>query len=411
MSMQRRFSFMLALVCGCTSVGATSGDGGSRADSGSRADGGLHAVPDGSHLATDAAPPSYDAATDPSIPNHPSPCPVTGAEPGAWVDITPPRVALNDPAEYGPNAFVVNPQDSANLVLGTSKGGIWRTTDCGASWEHINTGRNGALLDGGRNWTMAIDAQNPNVIYTVAGHGSGEATGLWKSVNQGRDWDQILSPEVLGTFEQGSVSMVVVDPTRSSHIFALPHFNCGADTCLAESEDSGATWTLKRGTPPGGEGFGFAVESHDVWYWMKGYGGFYRTTDAGMTWELLGQEDGYSYRDFWKAPDGTRYVPAAFNIIRSSDGANWEALPNSPGVATLTGSATSLFAGAGSCVGPFGEPIPPVSTALLSDPTSWRRLEGPALTWGVQQLAHDSGHGVLYVSACRSGFWRVNVGP
>lgn len=380
-----------------------------RTDSGTpRADGGTGASDSGTPRdagVRDAGP------VDPPITKTPSPCPAANAPFGTWEDITPPGANLSEP-EFGINNFVVNPQDSAIITVGTSKQGIWRSTDCGAHWEHINTGRNGAILDSGRQWSMVIDPQEPNTIYTVSGHGAANSGGLWKTTNGGRDWDQILSKEVMSAFESGAVSYVVMDPTRSQHLLVAPHFACVGShgpTCLAESSDGGKTWTVRDGTPSAGEGFGLVMESQDTWYWMKGFGGMYRTTNAGGSWSLVGQEQGYSYNAFYKAPDGARYVPAAFSIITSKDGVKWNNLANSPGAQMLTGTATTIWASAGSCVGPFDKPIEPISYASVTNPTSWTTLAGPKLSYGAQQISYDPDHKLLYVSACRSGLWRIHT--
>src|SRR5258706_12068492 len=66
---------------------------------------------------------------------------------GVWEDIDPPELRSTRPGPmdcpYGGD-FVIDPNDGATIYLGSCEQGIWKSIDCGASWVHINTGRNGA---------------------------------------------------------------------------------------------------------------------------------------------------------------------------------------------------------------------------------------------------------------------------
>ncbi len=99
---------------------------------------------------------------------------------GTWQNITPPTLDIAEwcalyngtcpsPATSangqigtatGPTLFVLDPSHPGTVYLGTSSLGIWKSTDCGSTWVHINTGQNGAVLDAGRNWTMVVVPTN-----------------------------------------------------------------------------------------------------------------------------------------------------------------------------------------------------------------------------------------------------------
>src|SRR5258707_10812982 len=68
--------------------------------------------------------------------------PCASAQVGVWENITPPGV-LADPnfkaqKGFGTNAFLIDGSNSANITLGTDHMGIYRTTDCGATWTKID---------------------------------------------------------------------------------------------------------------------------------------------------------------------------------------------------------------------------------------------------------------------------------
>ena len=280
-------------------------------------------------------------------------CPAIDAgvgDAGAWVNITPPQVTLDGDASvgagknFGTNAFVIDPSNSATLYLGTSGQGIYKTTDCGATWAHVNTGRNGATLDNGRQWAMLIDPTDPNVLYANSGYGT---SGILKSTNGGVDWDQFLSPDVAKNFIFGGfVGGIAMDPTNHAHLILWPHFNCCDDAgttcndnCLLESENSGGSWTridVDGGTAQ--EGYGMMIvrdpsspDNSKHWFLAETFGGLYETTDEGLSWHLVANASGYAYPSIYVAPDNSYSVPAAFNVIESdSGGSTWAEIPGSP---------------------------------------------------------------------------------
>ena len=116
---------------------------------------------------------------------------------GEWENITPSDVSL-DPAfdtpageNYGVHSFVIDPTNTANVFLGTSAQGIYKTSNCGATWSKVNTVENADIIDGGRQWTFVIDPSDPQTMYTNTGYG---ASNAWKSTNGGTDWKQLVDP-------------------------------------------------------------------------------------------------------------------------------------------------------------------------------------------------------------------------
>jgi hypothetical protein len=117
---------------------------------------------------------------------------------GTWQEITPPDVkaglASATPKDAGGTfSFAVDPVNSGTIYVGTVYQKMWKSTDCGATWAQLGTGRHAGSWDHAMNWTFAVDPIEPNVVYTNSGYGT-QGSGLLKSTNAGLDWDVVWPP-------------------------------------------------------------------------------------------------------------------------------------------------------------------------------------------------------------------------
>ena len=173
------------------------------------------------------------------IPHATGKCDGLGAV-GQWENITPPNIKL-EPPYTGPITALEDPQNSGTIYTTTYRSGVFKSTDCGATWTKTNTGRNGAHLDTGAIWSAVIDPVAPKTLYALTGYGD---AGLWKTTNAGVNWDQILPS---GTGMPGFVARVNLDPTNHLHVIINFHDNCTmghTPVCIGESKDGGATWKV-----------------------------------------------------------------------------------------------------------------------------------------------------------------------
>jgi hypothetical protein len=383
---------------------------------------------------------------------------------GTWQNITPPTLDIaewctpyngtcpqpGDTANgqigtYGTNAFVLDPIHRGTVYLGTSSLGLWKSTDCGSSWVHIDTGTDAATIDAGRNWTMLIDPTNSQVLYTVAGYGQG---GVYKSTNGGVDWTQILTQNILdatgatpcaSTADQevcggfgAFMEKITMDPTDNLHLLAGFHSDCAGTTplpgatvdsaggwgCLAESIDGGTTWTLTTSAIPwsGLDGPGQTMIDAKTWFYgTNGPDGLWRTTTGGVSvggapaWTQV--FDGSVNGSVYVATDGT-YYSGGGNVIWSADsGLTWTAVPNSPGPPSVNGSTpmvddgTTLYLGDGSAMywtAPLASPGSAFASIASTPATPVNAsTESPAA-----YVDYDASHHLLYSSNLGGGFWR-----
>jgi len=102
-------------------------------------------------------------------------------------------------------ALAIDPQRPTTLYAGTD-GGVYKSTDGGASWRAINT----TGLTNRNVWALAIDPQTPTTLY--AGTRGG---GVYKSTDGGARWQAINTG--LTNLE---VRALAIDPQTPTTLYA-----------------------------------------------------------------------------------------------------------------------------------------------------------------------------------------------
>lgn len=135
--------------------------------------------------------------------------------------------------------LAVHPTNSNIIFAGSVYGGIYKTTDGGATWRPVFDST--AYLSIG---CITIDKTNPNIMYAGTGDPSTSFTaftgnGVYKSTNGGETWSY------LGLAQTGVVAKIEIHPTNSQVLFAATMgFLMRRDTNkgLYKSTDGGVTW-------------------------------------------------------------------------------------------------------------------------------------------------------------------------
>ena len=101
------------------------------------------------------------------------------------------------------------PSQPLTFYMGSTGGGVWKTTDAGHTWSNISDG----FFPVGSMGAIEVSLSNPNVIY--AGTGSSKirsnvsiGRGMYKSTDAGKTWTFI------GLRDAGQISTIRVDPTN-----------------------------------------------------------------------------------------------------------------------------------------------------------------------------------------------------
>jgi hypothetical protein len=351
---------------------------------------------------------------------------------GTWENVTPAQLdsknwcvpggacAAGAKGTYGTNAFVLDPNNSGTVYLGTSSLGVWKTTDCGGSWVHINTGTNAKEVDAGRNWSMVIDPTNSQTVYTVAGYAG---SGFYKTTNGGKDWQQMFPADLLATFPAQGIEKLAMDPTNSLHLTASFHNPCtksptgGGDwACIAETKDGGTSFTLTNSAENWSEGDGQTMVGDETWFFSSGGGQIFRTTDAGAKWDVV--YNGFATGNYnssgciYTAADGTFFTGGGRGMVHSTNGTAWQILPNAPqmggpnGGCSIVGDGTNLYVS----MGLFAYSPPNKDwfwSSSESNPKTWVQMNNPAVVTGAGWLDYDRDHHLLYSSNSTGGFYRV----
>ncbi|HEV8248246.1 MAG TPA: hypothetical protein VGP93_20865, partial [Polyangiaceae bacterium] len=349
---------------------------------------------------------------------------------GVWENVSPPE--FSNPSNLETWAVAVNPLDGAvfasagNITSGCGGSGqppcvatgVFKSTDCGASWAKISTGRGASSLETGDPWALKIDPVNPDNMFIDNGYGSPPT--LFKSTNGGVDWDP-LSPDasnVLGG-NNNFVQAVAMDPADPEHLVVTFHENCSAPfnpNCLSETTDGGTSWREFSGPD---ELTGWAEASNVsilgttdfLLGTPAGWGGFF-SSDSGATWTKVMTGPLYgSYGSSARiAPDGTAYIGMAntgvFFSQAGSDkplGAEWTLLPGPQRQASVVmEDGVNLYVAWGwdANAKPFySTPLEGLTTA---NPPVWTNMNSD-VHGGPNMMEYDPNHHVLYAACPAQG--------
>ncbi|HEY4658406.1 MAG TPA: glycosyl hydrolase, partial [Gemmatimonadaceae bacterium] len=194
------------------------------------------------------------------------------------------------------------PSQPQTFYMGSTGGGIWKTTDAGHNWVNVSDGQ----LPVGSMGAIEVALSDPNVVY--AGTGSSKirsnvsiGRGVFKSTDAGRTW------AFIGLRDVGQIATIRVHPTNPNLVFvaALGNpFAPNVERGVFRSTDGGRTWRkvlyLSDSTgaadlelQPGSPNVVFASMwrgQRKPWTIISGAreGGLYKSTDGGDTWTKLG---------------------------------------------------------------------------------------------------------------------------
>lgn len=218
--------------------------------------------------------------------------------------------------------------------------GIYRSLDGGQTWKNMGLNKSERISD------IIIHPNNPDIVWaSVQGPlwTSGGERGLYKTVDGGENWKQVLTPED----EWTGVTSLVIDSTNPDRLYAATwsrqrlvatYVGTGPGAGIHTSKDGGETWTeLKTGLPEGNMGkIGLAISpiKPDVIYAAieidNRKGGVYRSENKGASWTKMSDEVGggtgpHYYQEIYADQHQFDRIYIASNYSKVSDdgGKTW----------------------------------------------------------------------------------------
>jgi PKD repeat protein/photosystem II stability/assembly factor-like uncharacterized protein len=128
------------------------------------------------------------------------------------------------------------PGNVNTIFVGTGAGGMWKSTDAGATW---NTNTNSLEVLGCSD--LAINPTNTNIMYLATGDidaGDTYATGVLKSTDGGVTWNP--TSLTWGVSSQRRIGRLLINPLNPNILFAATSVG------IYRTNNAGTNWTLIR---------------------------------------------------------------------------------------------------------------------------------------------------------------------
>ncbi|HUA86842.1 MAG TPA: hypothetical protein VMB85_23455 [Bryobacteraceae bacterium] len=193
------------------------------------------------------------------------------------------------------------PSEPLTFYMGSTGGGVWKTTDAGHTWVNVSDGFFKVASMG----AIEVSLSNPDVVY--AGTGSSKirsnvsiGRGIYKSTDAGKTWSFI------GLRDAGQIATIRVDPRNADVVYVAAlgdPFVPNPERGVFKSTDGGKTWNkvlflsndlgaADLEIQPGNPSVLFACMwrgQRKPWTIISGGhdGGIYKSTDAGEHWTKL----------------------------------------------------------------------------------------------------------------------------
>ncbi|MBI3850749.1 MAG: SBBP repeat-containing protein [Verrucomicrobia bacterium] len=252
--------------------------------------------------------PTLRGGTDAFIAKIANSLPATRTLSGStWSSVGPAPVASGQAPTCQPvsgriTGVAAHPTDTNIIYIAAASGGVWKTTNGGASWTPLTDGQ-ATLMMG----AVALAPSNPNIIYAGTGESTGYGTppfafflfgrGLLKSTDGGAAWT------LLGTsqFDRHTMTKIVVHPTDPNTVYVavapgeLNGLSGNAD--IWKSIDGGTNWSNTTASLPGTNAFSdLLIDPSDSQILYAAVGNaagapansVYKTVNGGALWTVAG---------------------------------------------------------------------------------------------------------------------------
>ncbi len=187
------------------------------------------------------------------------------------------------------------------FYMGGTGGGVFKTENCGETWNPISDGQ----MDTGSIGSIDVAEADPNIVYVGTGSAAIRSNviigrGAWKSTDAGRTW------QFIGLRDAGQIGSMVIHPKDPNTVWAAAlgsPFGPNEDRGVYKTTDGGKTWkkTLFVNNETGARVVAVNMSNPSEVYagmyrgFRKGWdiisggpadkGGIYKSSDGGETWK------------------------------------------------------------------------------------------------------------------------------
>jgi photosystem II stability/assembly factor-like uncharacterized protein len=198
------------------------------------------------------------------------------------------------------NAIAVSPADARLVIAGSSTGGIWRSTDSGATFAPVSDNQVDLAVG-----SLAFARNKPAIVY--AGMGDSKlgylGSGVLKSTDAGLTWARVSN---ITLPSPGTISKIDVDPTNQNRVYVAQYSRLAADKITSSglyvSSDGGVNWTKTLA----GAARDLVINPSNPRILFGGLSRLdadndppmrvVRSSDAGMTWTVSFNGDSYDVK-------------------------------------------------------------------------------------------------------------------
>jgi photosystem II stability/assembly factor-like uncharacterized protein len=289
------------------------------------------------------------------------------------------------------------PSQPATFYLGAVNGGVWKTTDAGATWHSVWDDQPSGSIG-----AIAVSESEPNTLYVGSGEGLqrpdlSTGDGVYKSTDGGATWTH------LGLGDGQQIGQIAIDPKDANRVFVAVTghpYGPNEERGLFRTTDGGKTWkkVLYVNDRTGASEVQIDPQNPKIVYagmwqrqeapwengsWIGADGGLFRSTDGGDTWTKFtghGLPDDILQVQLSISPSDSRRMYAAVatvvgpvGIYRSDDeGLNWVHAPDND-------SRPEARIGGGDVPVPVVDPKDP-DTVYVASVVTWKSTD-KGKTW------------------------------
>lgn len=186
--------------------------------------------------------------------------------------------------------------------MGTTGGGLWKTTNAGGQWENISDG----FFEMGSVGAVSVSPSNPNILYCGMGEHAPRGVmtsygdGVYRSNDAGKTWIK------LGLEKTQHISRIIIHPTNPDVVYVAAQgtlFAPNPERGVYRSMDGGKNWEKILYVDEGTGAVELSMDANNplvlyaaMWEHQRkpnkvisgGPGsGLYKSTDGGDTWKEM----------------------------------------------------------------------------------------------------------------------------